>query len=60
MHPGSLFLLFSLFEFSCSSNSNIDDFEDEIFSMHDPAMTDAARVQEIMDVKYASADINGL
>jgi hypothetical protein len=33
-------------------------FEDEIFSMHDPTTTDAARIQEIMDVKYAPADIN--
>jgi hypothetical protein len=39
-------------------DSNIDDFEDKIFSMHDPARTDAARIQEIMDVKYATADIN--
>jgi hypothetical protein len=39
-------------------DSNIDDFEDEIFSMHDPTTTDAARIQEIMDVKYAPADIN--
>jgi hypothetical protein len=39
-------------------DSNIDDFEDEIFSMHDPATTDAARIQEIMDVKYAPADIS--
>jgi hypothetical protein len=35
-----------------------DDFEDEICSMHDPTTTDAARIQEIMDVKYAPADIN--
>jgi hypothetical protein len=39
-------------------DSNIDDFEDEIFSMHDLTTTDAARIQEIMDVKYAPADIN--
>jgi hypothetical protein len=39
-------------------DSNIDDFEDEIFSMHDPTTTDAARIQEIVDVKYAPADIN--
>jgi hypothetical protein len=30
-------------------DSNIDDFEDEIFRMHDPTTTDAARIQEIMD-----------
>jgi hypothetical protein len=40
-------------------DNNIDDFEDEIFSMHDLTTTDAARIQEIMDVKYApAADIN--
>jgi hypothetical protein len=39
-------------------DSSIDDFEDEIFSMHDPATTSAARIQEIMDVKFAPADIN--
>jgi hypothetical protein len=41
-------------------DSNIDDFEDEIFSMHDPTTTDAARIQEIMDVKYAPADIHDM
>jgi hypothetical protein len=39
-------------------DSNIDDFEDEICSMHDLITTDAARIQEIMDVKYAPGDIN--
>ena len=39
-------------------DSNIDDFEDEIFCMHDPTITEAARIQEIMDVKYAPADID--
>jgi hypothetical protein len=39
-------------------DSNINDFEDEFFSLHDPTTTDAARIQEIMDVKYAPADIN--
>jgi hypothetical protein len=39
-------------------DSSIEDFEDEIFSMHDPTTTDAARIQEIMDVKYAPSDIN--
>jgi hypothetical protein len=39
-------------------DSNIDDFEDKIFSMHDPTRTDAATIQEIMSVKYATADIN--
>jgi hypothetical protein len=32
-------------------STNIDDFEDEIFSMHDPTTADATRIQEIMDVK---------
>jgi hypothetical protein len=41
-------------------DSNLDDIEDEIFSIHDPTTTDAARIQEIMDVKYAPADINGM
>jgi hypothetical protein len=43
---------------SQSIDSNIDDFEDESFSLHDPTTTDAARTQEIMDVKYAPSDIN--
>jgi hypothetical protein len=34
-------------------STEIDAFEDEIFSMHDPTTADAARMQEIMDVKYA-------
>jgi hypothetical protein len=38
-------------------DSNIEDFEDAIFSMHDPTTTDAARIQEIMDVK-PPVDIN--
>jgi hypothetical protein len=41
-------------------STNIDDFEDEIFSMHDPTTTDAARIQETMEGKYAPADINDM
>jgi hypothetical protein len=36
----------------------IDAFEAEIFSIHDPDTTDAAQIQEIMDVKYAPADLD--
>jgi hypothetical protein len=36
----------------------IDAFEAEIFSIHDPDTTDAAWIQEIMDVKHAPADID--
>jgi hypothetical protein len=39
-------------------DNEIDAFEAEIFSIHDPDITDAARIQEIMDVKYAPADID--
>jgi hypothetical protein len=38
----------------------IDDFEDEIFSIQDPDTTEAAQIQEIMDVKYTTADINDM
>ena len=39
-------------------DTEIDAFEAEIFSIHDPETTEAARIQEIMDVKYAPADID--
>jgi hypothetical protein len=35
-------------------DSNIDDFEDESFSMHDLTTTDAAKIQEIMEVLCSS------
>jgi hypothetical protein len=38
----------------------IDAFENEIYSMHDPETTDAARIQSIIDVKYAPQDIESI
>jgi hypothetical protein len=68
LHELGIDLLFRLGVMKCNNatvpmtsqlrRTNIDDFEDEIFSMHDPTTTDAARIQEIVDVKYAPADIN--
>ena len=40
--------------------SEINAFENEIFSMHDPETTDAARIQSIIDVKYAPQDITSI
>jgi hypothetical protein len=40
--------------------SEIDAFENEIYSMHDPETTDAARIQSIIDVKYAPQDIDAI
>ncbi len=40
--------------------SEIDAFENEIYSMHDPDTTDAARIQSIIDVKYAPQDIDSI
>ncbi len=37
--------------------SQIDTLENEIYSMHDPETTDAARIQSIIDIKYAPQDI---
>jgi hypothetical protein len=39
-------------------DTEIDAFEAEMFSIYDPDTTDAARIQEIMDVKYAPAYIH--
>jgi hypothetical protein len=39
-------------------DTEIDALEAEIFSTHNPDTTEAAQIQEIMDVKYAPADIN--
>jgi hypothetical protein len=39
-------------------DTEIDALEARIFSIHDPDTTDAALIQEIMDVKYAPADID--
>ena len=40
--------------------SEIDAFENEIYSMHDPETTDAARIQSIIDVKYAPQEITSI
>jgi hypothetical protein len=40
--------------------SQIDAFENEIYSMHDPDTTDAARIQSIIDMKYAPQDIDSI
>jgi hypothetical protein len=34
--------------------SQIDTLENDIYSMHDPETMDAARIQSIIDIKYAS------
>jgi hypothetical protein len=39
-------------------DTEIDAFEADIFGIHDPDTTDAAQIQEIMDVKYFPADID--
>jgi hypothetical protein len=39
-------------------NTEIDAYEAEIFSIHYPDTTKAARIQEILDVKYAPVDID--
>jgi hypothetical protein len=35
----------------------IDEYEEEIYSMHDPETTEAERIQEILDGKYTPADL---
>ncbi len=40
--------------------SQIDTLENEIYSMHDPETTDAARIQSIIDIKYAPQDIGAI
>ena len=42
---------------SVFDESNIDDFEQEVHSIHDPLTTEAERIQRILDVKYAAADL---
>jgi transposase InsO family protein len=39
---------------------HIDDFEREIFSIHDPDTTESERIQNILDVKYAPADLEAI
>ena len=36
---------------------NVDNFEQELFMMHDPETTEAERIQRIVDVKYSKADL---
>jgi hypothetical protein len=40
--------------------SHIDDLENKIFSMHNPATTEDECMQEILDAKYAPADIDNI
>ena len=37
---------------------NVDQFEQEMFLMHDPVTTDAERIQRILDVKHAPVNLN--
>ena len=36
---------------------SVDDFEQELFMMHDPETTEAERIQQIVDVNYSKADL---
>ena len=38
--------------------NNVDQFENEIFMIHDPNTTDAERIQRILDIKHTKADLN--
>ena len=40
------------------NENNIEAYENEILSMHDPLTTEAERIQRIMEVKYAPADLD--
>ena len=42
------------------SEERLDELEDEIFCMHDPDTTDAARIQSIIDVKYSPQDVDAI
>ena len=39
------------------NESAMDQLEDEIFFSYDPETTDAERIQDIIDMKYAPADL---
>jgi glutamyl/glutaminyl-tRNA synthetase len=41
----------------CFEKENIEDFEQEIFLMHDPDTTEVERIQQILDAKYAPANL---
>ena len=38
--------------------SKVDQFENEVFMIHDPNTTDAERTQRILDIKHTKADLN--
>ena len=38
--------------------NNVDQFENEIFMIHDPNTTDAERIQRILEIKHTKADLN--
>ena len=40
------------------SPERVDQFEQEMFLMHDPVTTYAERIQRILDVKYAPANLD--
>jgi hypothetical protein len=71
LHGLGTFLLFSLGVTTRWDNARVpmrdpsqlrdtenDAFEAEVFSIHDPYTTEAARIQEITDNKYAPPDID--
>ena len=37
---------------------DLDSYEEELFMMHDPETTEADRIQKILDLKYAPADLD--
>ena len=37
--------------------THVESFEQELFMMHDPATTDAERIQSILDLKYCKANL---
>ena len=39
------------------NTENIDEFEKELFMVHDPETTDADRIQRILDMKYSKANL---
>ena len=36
---------------------DLDNYEEELFMMHDPETTEADRIQKILDLQYAPADL---
>ena len=39
------------------SKDNLDKFESKLFMTHDPASTDANRIQKFMNLKFSKADV---